>query len=223
VVPELPLIPYVIPGRSGTALAAADLALLHLKQPQRVPAVKEATGDLERMRQDRALAGDGLTILSGDDGLTLAMMRDEKIRAAGVISVMSNVAPRAVASMTSAQRSGRSAEAAAWQEALAPLFAAVGCAVEETRRLPNGQTATVADKYRNPVPVKTMMAGLGFPSGLCRRPLGRMSKTGVEKVRAALTAVYRARPDVLTPINEAFGVNVEKRLNADAVWAALAR
>mgnify|MGYP002038548121 CR=1 FL=1 len=70
-VPEIPLVPYVIPGRSGCALGAEDLAMLHLNDPARVPAVKQATGDLDRMRYDRTLCGEGLAIMSGDDDLTL--------------------------------------------------------------------------------------------------------------------------------------------------------
>jgi len=92
-VPDIPVVPYVIPGRSGCALSAADLAILHLNDPKRVPAVKQATGDLDRMRLDRQLAGPALSILSGDDELTLTMMRDDDIRACGVISVLSNIAP----------------------------------------------------------------------------------------------------------------------------------
>ena len=75
----------------------------------------------------------------------------------------------------------------------------------------------------NPVPVKTMMAGLGMPVGQCRRPLGKMTRAGVAQCREALREVYRAAPGLLTPINEAFGVNVERRLNDDAVWAGLGR
>src|SRR5690606_24427362 len=66
-VPELPLVPYVIPGRTGCALSAEDLAILHGLDPLRIPGVKSATGDLARMRRDRAMAGDSLQILSGDD------------------------------------------------------------------------------------------------------------------------------------------------------------
>ena len=82
-VEDIPVVPYVIPGRSGCALSAADLAVLHLNDPKRVPAVKQATGDLERMRLDRQLAGPALSILSGDDELTLTMIRDKEIGACG--------------------------------------------------------------------------------------------------------------------------------------------
>jgi len=110
-VPEIPIVPYVIPGRSGCALSAADLAILHLNDPKRVPAVKQATGDLDRMRLDRQLAGPALSILSGDHDLTLTMMRDEEIGACGVISVISNIAPGAIGSLVRAQVADEHADA----------------------------------------------------------------------------------------------------------------
>ncbi|MBW2376024.1 MAG: 4-hydroxy-tetrahydrodipicolinate synthase [Deltaproteobacteria bacterium] len=197
-VPDIPVVPYVIPGRSGCALSAADLAILHLNDPKRVPAVKQATGDLERMRLDRQLAGPALSILSGDDELTLSMMRDEDIRACGVISVLSNIAPGAIGQMVRAQVSGDT---------------------EETQRLAQALT----DKFRNPVPVKTMMAGLGMIDSTKRPPLGRMSPTAVAQCREALREVHGADPGILGPIEEAFDVRIDQRLGDDAKWSALAR
>ena len=59
--------------------------------------VKEATGNLDNMRQTRKCCGPDYTILSGDDALTYDMMTDAGILAAGVISVVSNVVPAAMA------------------------------------------------------------------------------------------------------------------------------
>lgn len=222
-VPEIPLVPYVIPGRSGTALSAEDLAILHLTLPKRFPAVKQATGDLDRMRRDRTLAGAGLAIMSGDDDLTLAMMQDAGIAASGVISVMTNIVPGPMAQMVKAQASGDSARATAIGTQLAPLFKLVGCRVNGTRKLPDGRTAQVEDKFRNPSPVKTMMAGLGMNVGPSRRPLGKMSAPAVQLCREALREVHKAAPEFLAPIASFFGVNIEQRLSDDAVWAELAR
>ncbi|HEY3323379.1 MAG TPA: 4-hydroxy-tetrahydrodipicolinate synthase [Planctomycetota bacterium] len=222
-VPDIPIIPYVIPGRTGTALGAEDLAILHRNQPKRFPAVKQATGDLARMRQDRALAGSGLAIMSGDDDLTLTMMEDAQISAAGVISVMTNIVPGAVAKMVAASRSGDKATAKDLNAKLEPLFKLVVCKVPGSRKLPNGQTVNTEDKFRNPVPVKTMMAGLGMPVGLCRRPLGKMTRAGVERCREALAKVQATAPELLAPIAQAFGVNIAARLKDAAVWAALGR
>lgn len=222
-VPEIPLVPYVIPGRSGCELSAADLAILHLNHPKRVPAVKQATGDLDRMRLDRKLAGPALSILSGDDELTLAMMRDEEIGAAGVISVMSNIAPRAMGAMVRAQVSGDVEETERLARVLAPLLGVVTCSVTAVRTLPNGQSAEVLDKFRNPVPVKTIMAGLGMLHGAKRPPLGRMSVAAVAQCRDALRQVHAADPGILGPIEEAFDVRIGQCLGDDARWSALAR
>jgi len=222
-VPDIPVMPYVIPGRTGCALSAADLAVLHLNDPRRVPAVKQATGDLERMRLDRKLAGPALGILSGDDELTVTMMRDQAIGACGVVSVMSNVAPGSVNAIVRAQLAGDTGETDRLSRALAPLFGLVTCAVTALRTLPNGQSVEVVDKFRNPVPVKTMMAGLGMIPPAKRPPLGRMSAAGVAQCREALRQVHESDPGILGPIEDAFDVRIDQRLGDDGVWSALAR
>jgi 4-hydroxy-tetrahydrodipicolinate synthase len=222
-VPDIPIMPYIIPGRSGTALSAEDLAIVYGARPKRFPAVKQATGDLERMRQDRALCGSDFAIMSGDDDLTLAMMEDAGIRASGVVSVMSNVVPGALSRMIKAARSGDYASAKKIAAQLDPLFKLVGCKVPGSRNLPDGRTVEVEDRFKNPVPVKAMMAGLGMGVGNCRRPLGKLTRPAVEKCREALRQVHASAPELLTPINEAFGVNIEKRIADDSVWAELTR
>jgi len=222
-VPDIPIMPYVIPGRSGCALAAADLAILHLNDPKRVPAVKQATGDLDRMRLDRKLAGPALSILSGDDDLTLTMMRDQEIAACGVVSVISNIAPGAIGSLVRAQGGGDSEEADRIAQALAPLLGLVTCSVTGVRTLPNGQSAEVTDRFRNPVPLKTIMAGLGMIGAAKRPPLGRMSSVAVAHCRSALRQVHAADPAILGPIEDSFDVRIDKRLADDATWSTLSR
>ena len=222
-VPDITIMPYVIPGRSGCALSAADLAILHLNDPKRVPAVKQATGDLDRMRLDRQLAGPALSILSGDDDMTLTMMRDEEIRASGVVSVLSNLAPGAIGGMVRAQAADDTEETDRLAAALGPVLKLVTCTVTAVRTLPNGQSIEVTDKFRNPVPVKTMMAGLGMISSAKRAPLGRMSPTAVARCREALREVHAADPGILGPIEEAFDVRIDQRLGDDGVWSTLAR
>lgn len=222
-VPEIPLVPYVIPGRVGAALSAEDLAVMHLSLPKRFPAVKEATGDLTRMRQDRALCGESIAIMSGDDDLTLKMIEDAEIKATGVISVMSNLVPGPLGAMVKAARGGDKATAQKLGEQLDPLFKLVGCKVTSTRALPNGKTINAEDKFRNPVPVKTMMAGLGMPVGPCRRPLGKMTKAAVDHCRTVLSTLHKNNPELLTPIAKHFGVDVAARLKDDAAWADVVR
>ncbi|MEI6234558.1 MAG: 4-hydroxy-tetrahydrodipicolinate synthase [Planctomycetota bacterium] len=220
--PGIPIVPYIIPGRCGTEMSAADLAILH-NDPTRFPAVKQATGNIDRMRLDREYCGTELAIMSGDDDMTLTMMKDEQIRASGVISVMSNIAPGALSRMVKAMRASDRTTADKIAAQLAPLFKLVGCKILSTRRLKDGRSVQVEDRFRNPVPVKTMMAGLGMGVGACRRPLGMMTPAGVEACRAALRSIHDATPEILSPIEAAFGVKIAERLGNDDVWAALAR
>lgn len=219
-VPEIPIVPYVIPGRTGCALGAEDLAMLHLADPKRVPAVKQATGDLDRMRYDRQLCGPSLAIMSGDDDLTLDMMNDPGIQASGVISVMANLVPRAIAEMVAARAAGDIGRAGEIAGKIGPLLRVVGVRVHAVRQLPDGRELQVEDKYRNPVPLKAMMTGLGMLGAYCRRPLGPMSDAALAVCRGALRAVWEAAPEYLRPIEEHFEVDVAARLDDDAHWRA---
>jgi 4-hydroxy-tetrahydrodipicolinate synthase len=73
-------------------------------------------------------------------------------------------------------------------------------------------------KFRNPSAIKTMMKGLGLPSGPCRPPLGKMTFKGVEVVRNALKAVYEKDKEILRPIQDFYKVNVEDRIHHDRYW-----
>ncbi|MEM1415018.1 MAG: 4-hydroxy-tetrahydrodipicolinate synthase [Myxococcota bacterium] len=217
-VPDIPLVPYVIPGRTGCALSAEDLAMLHLADPARIPAVKQATGDLDRMRTDRALSGPGLAILSGDDDLTLPMMNDPGIQASGVISVMGNLVPRALSELVAARAAGDVGKAGEIASQISPLLKIVGVRAHAVRELPDGRSLRVEDKFRNPVPLKTMMAGLGMIGSYCRRPLGPMTAPAVQVCRDAIRAVWEAAPRFLAPIEAHYGVSIEARLADDSVW-----
>jgi len=217
-VPDIPIVPYVIPGRTGCELSAEDLAVLHHEHPERVPAVKQATGDLDRMRRDRMLCGEGLAIMSGDDDLTLHMMNDPSIEASGVISVMANLVPKAISDMVDARASGDVGRAGEIAGKIGPLLKIVGVRVRSTRTLPDGTTLETEDKFRNPVPLKTMMAGLGIIGRYCRRPLGLMTEPAVRTCRDALSAVWRAAPEYLRPIEAHFDVKIDERLENDTYW-----
>ena len=218
--PDALIVPYVIPGRTGCALAPEDLAILAEQFPN-VRSVKEATGDLERMARTRELCGDDFDIMSGDDNLTAQMMTDPAIRANGVISVVSNVVPGAVERMSRAFADGRTDEGRRLAKALDPLFDIVTVSVDNLRVV-RGQELEVRDKFRNPLAIKTLMQGLGMIADGCRRPLGRMTAAGVSVVRAAARTVWTQDPDILRPIEAAFGISVEKRLSDDGAWTALA-
>lgn len=219
--PQMTVVPYIIPGRSGTSLAVEDLAILAHKYPN-VSAVKEATGDLDRMAKTRKLLGNDFCIISGDDDLTYTMMTAPDIRANGTISVMSNIIPGTISKMVNSVIAGDTEKARSLHDAAAPLLGAVTVKVDNERVMPDKQTVKVSDRYRNPVAVKTMMAGLGMPAGACRRPLGKMSAAGVKVVRDALSRVWSNNPEILEPIGDFYGVDIAARLADDAVWSDLA-
>lgn len=204
--PEIQVIPYIIPGRTGTQLYPQDLAILHQQYPN-VRCVKEATGDLENMKLTRRLCGEDFDILSGDDDKTFAMMTSPDINASGVISVTSNIAPRAIADMTHYSLDGNEEEASRIVQALQPLFSIV--TVKTLEQTPYG---TVACKARNPLACKTLMNVLGMPSGPCRQPLGKMTRNGLEVVLANARKVYENNPEILQPIADYFNVDLKDRL-----------
>ncbi len=214
--PDMAIIPYVIPGRTGAQLMPQDIGILAQKFSN-VSAVKEATGNLENMRLTRSIAGENFAILSGDDDKTLTMMLDPGIRACGVISVMSNIAPKAVVEMADAAQKGDRAKAQNLEQALKPLFGIV--TVTTTEQSPHGQ---VACRARNPLPVKTLMSILGMPVGGCRQPLGKMTRKGLEMVRKALEQVWRENPEILAPVADCFGTDIEARLNDASLLEGLA-
>ena len=219
--PDVAVVPYIIPGRTGTAMLVEDLAILADRHPN-VRAVKEATGDLARMARTRALLGKDFSIFSGDDDLTFRMMTDSAIAANGVISVVSNVAPAAVGKMTCKALAGDISGAEKLMIALTPLFGIVTVKSDNERMLPDGTRAIVNDRFRNPLAIKSLMMALGMPSGPCRRPLGKMTASGVEIVRAAARNVWSANPEILAPVGEFYGVDIEARLADDMIWKALA-
>lgn len=213
--PGVEVIPYVIPGRTGAQLLPEDIALLD-QRCKNVNTVKEATGDLENMKRTRACCGPDFTILSGDDGLTYTIMTDPEVGAAGVISVISNVAPAAVVKMVRLIDNGQPDAARQLASALEPLFGLV--TVKTTETTPHGE---VVCRARNPLGVKTLMTILGMPSGGCRQPLGRMSRKGLEKVMAAARKTQAEHPEILAPVADFFGVDIRERLENPAVLEGL--
>lgn len=211
--PQIQIISYVIPGRTGAQLLPEDLALLH-KQFANMNTVKEATGDIENMKRTRECCGEDFTILSGDDDKTFTIMTDPAIKASGVISVASNIAPKAVHEMATLINEGKQAEAEKLMVALKPFFGIV--TVKTTEETPYG---AVTCRARNPLAIKTLMAILGMPVGSCRPPLGKMTKKGVEVVLDAGRTVWKNNPEILKPVSDFFGIDIEARLYDDSILA----
>jgi len=214
-IPGTIVIPYVIPGRTGAQLLPEDLAILHADYPN-VHTVKEATGNLDNMRRTRTCCGPDYTILSGDDSLTVDMMIDPGIGAAGVISVISNVAPAAVSEMVRLILEGDVDGGRRVNNALAPLFDLV--TVKTIEPTPYGN---VVCRARNPLALKTLMALLGMPAGGCRRPLGRMTRQGFDAVLAAARRVQEEAPEMLQPVAEFFNVDISRRLDDPKIQQGL--
>jgi 4-hydroxy-tetrahydrodipicolinate synthase len=206
------VVPYVIPGRTGTKLEVEDLAILHRKF-KNMRSVKEATGDLGRMAKTRTLCGEDFDILSGDDDKTFEMMTQDDIRASGVISVMSNIVPGPVGEMVKAIQAGNMERANRLKDVLDPLFKVVTVNTMESY-----EGFEVSAKFRNPLGIKTMMKGLGLPSGPTRQPLGKMTPKGTETVKNALKEVYEKDREILRPLQEFYGINIEERLSNDRYW-----
>ena len=213
--PQIQIIPYVIPGRTGAQLLPEDLAIVQ-NQFANVGTVKEATGNIDNMKRTRECCGDDFTILSGDDDKTFTMMTDPAIKASGVVSVASNIAPKAVQDMTALISQGKQAEAEKLRNALQPLFGIVTVKTQE--ETPYG---TVGCRARNPLGTKSLMAILGMPVGICRRPLGKMTKNGVGVVLEAGRTVWKNNPEILKPVADFFGVDIEARLYDESLLAGL--
>jgi 4-hydroxy-tetrahydrodipicolinate synthase len=208
--PDLDIVPYVIPGRTGAQLLPEDLALLYRSHPN-VNTVKEATADLDNMRRTRECCGPDYMIFSGDDGMTYQMMTDPRIKASGVISVVSNVAPRALSEMVALLNQGNQPAAHSLMLKLEPLFGLV--TVKTIEQTPYGE---VQCRARNPLGLKTLMSILGMPSGNCRQPLGKMTRNGVDKVIEIARGVYTNTPEILQPLGDFFNIDIADRLENPA-------
>ncbi len=204
---DIDIIPYIIPGRTGAQMLPQDLALLSQNCPN-ITSVKEATGNLDNMRLTRKYCGNAFNILSGDDALVYEMMTDPDILACGSISVMSNIAPYFMTQMVSLINQGHTDEAMKIQKALTPLLNLVVVTTQE-----ESQFGPVTCRARNPLPLKTMMQLLGMPAGPCRKPLGKMTRKGLDLVVKAMNQVQAENPEIFKPIADLFGVDIHDRLN----------
>ena len=158
----LPVVLYNVPGRAGCEIAVPTVA--ELARHPHVVAVKEAAGSVDRV--SRLKAACEIEVLSGDDGLTLPMM---SVGACGVISVASNVAPKAVADLVHAAAAGR------WDEA---------------RALHYQYYALFNDVFieTNPIPIKAALEMAGLGPAVYRLPLCEMAPANRDKLRATLQA-----------------------------------
>lgn len=145
--PDLPLILYNVPGRTGQNLAPETVVRL-AKLPN-IVAIKEASGNLDQVSQIRRSTPAGFSIYSGDDSLTLPML---SVGAQGVISVASHLVGESIQHMIHAFEQGQVQAAAQVHLKLFPLFKALFYST-------------------NPIPVKTALRLQGWQVGKTRSPL----------------------------------------------------
>ena len=168
-VTDKPLVLYSIPGRCGVEISVSVIERLRAKYPH-VAHVKEAGGSVDRVDQIVQALGDSVTVLSGDDSLTLPFMA---VGAKGVISVVSNYFPREVTKLAALALAGEYAKARALHRRLYPLF----------------QTFFIES---NPSPIKFAMARAGLiGSDEVRLPLCPLSAASRKTLLAELAAYHR--------------------------------
>lgn len=161
---DLPIIVYNVPGRTGSNIEAKTT--LALAAHPHIVAVKEASGSLTQIMEIIRDAPGEFQVLSGDDALTLAVM---VAGGTGIISVVSNMAPRRMARLAELCAAGDFAGARAEHEALTPLMNA-------------------AFIESNPIPAKAGMAMMGKLENVLRLPLVPLDEKHNPALRDALRA-----------------------------------
>ena len=163
---DKPVILYSIPGRCGIEIGVPVIERLRGKYPH-VRFIKEAGGSVDRVDQIKQALGKDMTVLSGDDSLTLPFMA---VGAEGVISVASNLYPKEVVQLVNACLDHDLAKATKLHRKLYPVF----------------KTLFIEP---NPVPVKFALARAGIiRSDLVRTPLTELTKTSEQTLVSVLKA-----------------------------------
>ncbi len=161
---ELPFIVYNVPGRTGVNLLPPTLARMAKDIPQ-VQGVKEATGSLRQVAEVVELCGPEFMCISGDDFTVLPLL---SVGGCGVISVVSNIAPAAMAGLCKAFREGDMATALKLHLELLPLSRA--CFLET-----------------NPAPAKTAASLMGKMTDELRLPMVPLQSENLKALKAIMT------------------------------------
>ena len=160
---NIPIILYNVPGRTGCNLAPKTVA--ELAKVKNIVAVKEASGNLSQVAEIAALCGPDFDIYSGNDDQILPVL---SLGGKGVISVLSNVAPKETHDMVAKFLDGDVQGAIKLQLGAIELISALFCEV-------------------NPIPVKTALNLMGYEVGSCKLPLCDMEPKNLETLRTAMT------------------------------------
>jgi 4-hydroxy-tetrahydrodipicolinate synthase len=165
---DLPLMLYNIPGRTGRNVEVDTIE--RLARLKTVVAIKEAAGSLDQVSE--ILCRTDLTVLSGDDSLTLPMLA---VGAEGVVSVAANLVPQDVAALVREFEGGDTAAARTRHARLFPLC------------------RELLGLGPNPVPLKAALALLGRGNGELRLPLWPLDEAALDRLSGALAAYGLAR------------------------------
>jgi 4-hydroxy-tetrahydrodipicolinate synthase len=160
---DIPIVLYNIPGR--TARNMEPETICRLGEIDNIVAVKESTGSMDQASQ--ILDGSKLTVLSGDDSLTLPLLA---LGGSGVVSVVGNIVPRDVQKLIAAWREGNIADAQKWHYKLFPLC------------------RDMLSLATNPIPLKAAMKRLGRDSGQVRLPLTPLTQQQEQALAKTLSA-----------------------------------
>lgn len=159
---DIPNILYNVPSRTGMTIKPASY--LELSKHPNIVATKEASGNFSDIAETAALCGEELQLYSGNDDQVVPMLA---LGGKGVISVLSNVAPKMVHDM------------------VASFFAGD---METSRRIQLESMPLVKALFSdvNPIPVKAAVKLMGFPVGECRLPLAELGTAQLEQLKKAM-------------------------------------
>lgn len=158
---EIPLCVYNIPGRTGKNIEPETIA--RMAEIENITMVKEATGSMDQASQ--VLATTNLTVLSGDDSMTLPLLA---VGGEGVISVVGNIVPADMLALLRAFAQGDLPAAQKWHAQLFMLC------------------RDLLSLATNPIPIKAAMQMLGRDSGELRLPMTPLDESGRNRLRQTL-------------------------------------
>jgi len=158
----VPVILYNVPGRTGVNIAPKTCYAL--SKVKNIIAVKEASGDFSQIAEIAALCGPDFDIYSGNDDQIVPLLA---LGGVGVISVLSNIAPKNTHDMVTKFHAGDIAGAAKLQLDAIELIGGLFCEV-------------------NPIPVKTALNLMGYEVGACKMPLCEMEDNNLETLKTAM-------------------------------------
>lgn len=160
---KLPIILYNVPGRTGCNILP-ETAVTLARNVENIVAIKEASGNIAQVAKLMSLADGCIDLYSGEDGQVVPAL---SLGGIGVISVLSNIAPKETHDMVALYLEGRVKESCAIQLKAIPLVDALFCEV-------------------NPIPVKTALNLMGMNAGAFRGPMCEMEEANKQKLIRAM-------------------------------------